>query len=264
MQLPLSGHWQLSPLTDLSLPQDDLSFPAPFSQVLPSHLTESQILQQEWHLMHDIEVTENMLIFPVVDLVIGGVDYYAEVRVNGEAVFDCDGSEMCYRKDIQQHLRLGRNRIEILFLDQDDDWLFEDDEICTLGGQLPRKRDNRLGIWETPYLDFIRNVRLDYVTTEQIWHHGGGCEFKVTLFYKVYAAGLVSASIKFDGVTYQIPLDVRVNHVTALFQIDAPKLAKENFCYLLEVELDEQKHTHQVGLHPSRNAEHYPIHSETI
>lgn len=257
MQLPLAGLWQISPLTDLSIPQDDISFPAPFSQVLPSDITEEQIREQEWHLMHDIEITEDMLSFPVVDLVIGGVDYYAEVRVNGEAIFDCDSTELTYRKDIQQHLRLGRNRIEILFLEQEEDWLL-DEHVCSLEDKLPRKRDARLGIWEKPYLHFIRNVRLDYISTEQIWHHGGGCEFKVDFFFQVYATGLVSASVKFNGMKYQIPLDVRSNQATALFQIDAPRLSNDDHWYLLEVELDEQKHTHQVGLNPNRNAIHFP------
>ncbi|MFC1234761.1 hypothetical protein [Vibrio sp. F74] len=259
MQLPLAGRWQLSPLTDLSIPQGDIIFPAPFSQILPKQLIESQIQNQEWHLMHDIEVDEKMLSFPVVDFIVGGIDFYAEVRINGEAIFDCDGSELTYRKDIQQHLRLGRNRIEILFLEQEDDWLLDEDNLCSLGGALPRKRDSRLGLWETPYLHFIRHVRLDYISTEQIWHHGGGCEFKVDLFYHVYATGLVSASVKFDGMTYQIPLDIRTNQATALFQVEAPRLNKDNHWYLLEVELDEQKQTHQVGLNPNLNVEHYPV-----
>lgn len=257
MRLPLAGLWQLSPLTDLTIPQDDLSFPAPLSQILPESLTEPQIQEQEWHLMHDIEVDEIMLTCPVIELVVGGVDYYAEVRVNGEAVFDCDGSELTYRKDVLQHLRVGNNRIEILFLEQEDDFLLEE-EVCPLGDIMPRKRESRMGIWETPYLDFIRHVRIDYISTEQIWHASGGCELKVDMFYQVYAAGLVSVAVKFDGMTYQIPLDIRSDQATAIFQIDAPRTVDDNQYYLLQIELDEQKYTHQVGLHPKRLAKHYP------
>ncbi|OQJ96327.1 beta-galactosidase, partial [Vibrio parahaemolyticus] len=47
MQLSLAGLWQVSPLTDLSIPQDDITFPAPLSQVLPAELTEAAIRQQE-------------------------------------------------------------------------------------------------------------------------------------------------------------------------------------------------------------------------
>ncbi len=65
MQQSLAGLWQVSPLTDLSIPQDDITFPAPLSQVLPDELTEEVICQQEWHLMHDIEVDEFMLAFPL-------------------------------------------------------------------------------------------------------------------------------------------------------------------------------------------------------
>src|SRR5690606_5386371 len=96
MQLSLSGLWQLSPLTDLSIAQDDITFPAPLSQILPDDLSEQEIAQQEWHLMHDIEVDEAMLAFPAVELVLGGVDYHAEVRLNGVAVFDCDQSQLVY------------------------------------------------------------------------------------------------------------------------------------------------------------------------
>lgn len=94
-----------------------------------------------------------------------------------------------------------------------------------------------------PYLQFIRNVRLDRVATEQIWHHGGGCEFKVDLYYQTFVPGLVSASVKFDGMTYHIPIDVRADHASALFQIEAPKYADLNDpdpkdLYQLAVELD--------------------------
>ena len=80
MQLSLAGLWQLSPLTDLSIPQDDITFPSPLSAVLPQTLSEDEIVHQEWHLMHDIEVDESMLNFGAVDLVLEGIDYHAEVR----------------------------------------------------------------------------------------------------------------------------------------------------------------------------------------
>ncbi|GAL30159.1 beta-galactosidase/beta-glucuronidase [Vibrio variabilis] len=126
MKINLDGLWQLSPLTDLSIPQDDLTFPGPLSQVLPDHLSEPSIIEQEWHLMHDFELTEQQLANPAVDLVIGGVDYYAEVRINGRAVIDCDGSETTYRKEVRAHLQEGPNRVEILFLEFDEDDLLVD------------------------------------------------------------------------------------------------------------------------------------------
>ncbi|WP_194438418.1 glycosyl hydrolase 2 galactose-binding domain-containing protein [Vibrio fluminensis] len=267
MEFSLAGLWQLSPLTDLSIPQDDLSFPAPLSEVLPNMLSEAAITEQEWHLMHDIEVDEAMLAFPAVDLVIGGVDYYAEVRVNGVAVFDCDGTQAIYKKDVRPYLQLGRNRFEILFLHQDDDWLIDEDEVeqvCSLCAGGESKHDERIGVWQAPYLQFIRHVRLDYVATEQIWHHGGGCEFKVDLYYTTYAAGLVSASVKFNGMTYHLPIDVRNNHTSALFQVEAPIYFDVNqpnpqHLYQLQVSLDGQTREYQVGLSEDLCAQHYPV-----
>jgi len=266
MELSLAGLWQVSPLTDLSIPQDDVTFPAPISQVLPDYLSESDIAEQEWHLMHDIEVDEAMMAFPAVDLVLGGVDYHAEVRLNGVALFDCDGTQAEYKKDIRPYLQLGRNRFEILFLEEEEDLLFEEDQLglCQLGRHVYKAFDNRLGIWKEPYLQFIRHMRLEHVATEQIWHHGGGCEFLVDLHYKTYSPGLVSASVKFNGMTYHLPIDVRDNHASALFQIEAPIYAdsdapKLEDLYLLEVNLDGQTQRFHVGLSKDMCVTHYPL-----
>ena len=96
-------------------------------------------------------------------------------------------------------------------------------------------------------------MRLERVATEQIWHHGGGCEFKVDLYYQTFAPGLVSAAVKFNGMTYHIPIDVRADHASALFQIEAPKYADlndpaPNDLYQLSVELDGQRQNFTVAL----------------
>ncbi|UUM30927.1 glycosyl hydrolase 2 galactose-binding domain-containing protein [Vibrio japonicus] len=266
MQLSLAGLWQISPLTDLSVPQSDLMFPAPLSDKLPSYLTEEMIAQQEWHLMHDIEVDEAMLAYPAVDLILGGVDYHAEVRLNGVAVFDCDGTQAEYKKDIRPYMQLGRNRFEILFLEEEESLIFEDDllDVCQLGDQSYQPFDKRVGIWKVPYLQFIRHMRLEHVATEQIWHHGGGCEFLVDLYYKTFAPGLVSAAVKFNGMTYHFPIDVRNDHVSALFQVEAPIYIDTNKpnpadLYPLEVNLDGQTQRFNVGLSKDSCVIHFPI-----
>lgn len=268
MQLSLAGLWQLSPLTDLSIPQDDITFPAPLSAVLPELLSEQSIAEQEWHLMHDIEVDEAMLKLGAIDLVLEGIDYHAEVRLNGVALFDCDGSQQVYKRDILPDLNLGRNRFEILFLEQDDDWLIDEDDenedICSLGEQSSERFDERIGIWREPYLQFIRNVRLEHVTTEQIWHHGGGCELMVNLHFHCYSPGLISAAVKFDGMTYHLPIDVRSDHASALFQVEAPKYydqqkPDDKDLYEVSVELDGQKKSFKLGLSKDLCVTHYPI-----
>lgn len=266
MQLSLAGLWQVSPLTDLSIPQDDISFPAPLSQVLPQSLSEQTIAEQEWHLMHDIEVDQAMMAFPAVELVLGGVDYHAEVRLNGVALFDCDGSQAEYKKDIRPYMQLGRNRFEILFLEEEEELLFEEDklDLCPLGNKGYQKFDSRIGVWKEPYLQFIRHVRLEHITTEQIWHHGGGCEFLVELHYQTYSPGLVSAAVKFNGMTYHLPIDVRDKQASALFQIEAPIYAdndkpKLEDLYLLEVNLDGQSQRFHIGLSKDSCVSHYPL-----
>ncbi|SEG59122.1 glycosyl hydrolase 2 galactose-binding domain-containing protein [Vibrio hangzhouensis] len=266
MKKKLAGLWQLSPLSDLSIPQDDLSFPGALSQVLPDALSEQAITEQEWHLMHDFELSEAELQNPAVDLVIGGIDYYAEIRINGRAVLDCDGSETVYRREIRAHLQEGLNRIEVLFLEHDEDDYLMDDEpslLCPL--TVPtRLSESRMGIWQVPFLQFIPHVRLEHVAMEQIWHHGGGCEFKVDLHYQTFKAGLVSAMVKFDGMTYQLPIDVRAQRASALFQIEAPRYADPKNpdtkdLYKLNVELDGQLQQFDVALSESLCVTHVAV-----
>ncbi len=266
MEFSLAGLWQLSPLTDLSIPQGDLTFPGSLSHILPQSLSEQSISEQEWHLMHDIDVDDAMLSFPAIDLIIADIDYYAEVRVNGLAVFDCDGSKEQYKKDVRPYLQLGRNRIEILFLEQDEDFLLEEQaqRLCALDKETYQKQDRPMGIWQAPYLQFIRHVRLEHITTEQIWLHGGGCEFLVNLHYRTYAPGLVSASIKFNGMTYHLPIDVRNSQASALFQLEAPiyintQNPELTHWYQLEVTLDDQSQHFNVGLSEDLCVQHYPV-----
>ncbi|EVU14472.1 hypothetical protein D046_5106 [Vibrio parahaemolyticus V-223/04] len=59
--------------------------------------------------------------------------------------------------------------------------------------------------------------------------------------------------MKFDGMTYHIPIDVRADHASALFQIEAPKYADLNDpdpkdLYQLAVELDGQRQAFSVAL----------------
>lgn len=256
MRLLLDGLWQISPLTDLSIPQDDITFPAPLSARLPDTLSEEEIAAQEWHLMHDIEVDDAMLACPLVELVMAGVDYFAEVRLNGVAVFDCDGSQEEYCKDIRPYMQSGRNRFEILFLEEEEGLLLEEDmEEVTLTTPVT-KSDSRIGIWQAPYLQFVRHTKLEQVVTEQIWHHGGGCEFKVDVIYQTLKPGLVSASIKFNGMTLVMPIDVRAEHTGVVFQVEAPVIFDINkpnpkHLYELEVELDGQKESSFVALNPA-------------
>ncbi|MGL6261393.1 glycosyl hydrolase 2 galactose-binding domain-containing protein [Vibrio sp. WXL210] len=250
MKLSIAGLWQVSPLTDLTIPQDDICFPAKLSQVLPSTLTEEVISQQEWHLMHDIEL-DRELSSPAIDLVLDKVSHYAEVRVNGVAVYDCHGDEQEYRKDIRSYLQPGRNRFEILFLAHDEDWLLEEEQQNShhVGGSI-----QPIGIHSEPYLHCMTNVRLNQVEVEQVWHHGGGCEVLVHLDYQALQFGLVSVGVQFNGVTLQLPVDMRASRLTALFQVEAPRVTcpKEPQKHPLCVYIEEHCYTFSVALAPDQ------------
>ncbi|CAH0541560.1 glycosyl hydrolase 2 galactose-binding domain-containing protein [Vibrio marisflavi] len=258
MQIILSDNWHLSSLTDPSLPQGNLTLPNAICSALPSSVSQQQIEQQEWYLSHDCYLEEDLLKCPAIDLVVEGIERFAEVRVNGIAVFDCDGAQQVYQREIRSLLNSGKNRIELLLIEPDADYLGDEDLAITANN---KQEHSKSAISHAPRLQGISNVRLEKVETEQVWHYGGGCELIVNVFYSTVSPGLVSASVKFDGMTYQLPLDVRDNHVKAIFQVEAPiysDLENQNpkDLYDLVVELDGQICSQVIALSDSLCVSH--------
>ncbi|MUJ27048.1 hypothetical protein GNP82_04570 [Aliivibrio fischeri] len=265
--------WQLSPLTDTSLLIKDI----PIQQGISSAFDELSLLQveaQEWHLMRYFDVDDSLLNYPAIELVMSGVSRYAEVRINGVAVFDCTEKMTRYRKDIKEYLQVGGNRFEVLFLQEDeDDWLIDDEnetKLCDINQAYHRrfgavqdidiKED--IGVFGVCFLQPISHLALNHISIEQIWHHG--CELKVNVFFQTYKANLISASIKFDGMTLTIPVDVRNNQVSALFQVEAPKYWSDeqnnlDDLYRVEITLDGQLHELEFGLCETENVIHFPL-----
>jgi hypothetical protein len=265
MRITLADQWQLSPLTDLSIPQNDIILPASLSKALPHSLSEEEISQQEWHLMHDFEVGEHYLTLGAIDLVVQGIYQYAEIRINGRGIIDCDGSGERETKDALSYLQPGFNRIELLFLEQEEffeeqgDQQEQEDQSSNFLALTSDGSESKpllgLGVGTVPYLQFLQHLRVEKIKVEQIWHSVGGCEVLVSLSFKVFNSGLVSASISFDGVRLQVPIDMRSEQATALFQLDAPRLCsfepnEEQVVNLLKVEIDGQVFEFTAKLHP--------------
>lgn len=265
--------WQLSPLTDTALPIKDI----PIQQGVASAyeaLSVAEANNQEWHLMRFFEVDETLLNYPAIELVMSGISRYAEVRINGVAVFDCTEKMTRYRKDIKEFLQLGGNRFEVLFLEEDDDdWLLDeelDNQVCEINQAYHRRfgavqeidiKDD-IGVFGVCFFQPIPHLSLNHISVEQIWHHG--CELKVDVHFKMYKPNLISASIKFDGMTLTLPVDVRGDHVSALFQVEAPKYWDDKAqnpddLYLIVVTLDGQQHELEIGLCRTENVIHFPL-----
>jgi hypothetical protein len=265
--------WQVSPLTDTALPIKDI----PIQQGIASAYEAFSVAEannQEWHLMRFFEVDETLLNYPAIELVMSGISRYAEVRINGVAVFDCTEKMTRYRKDIKEFLQLGGNRFEVLFLEEDDDdWLLDeelDNQVCEINQAYHRRfgavqeidiKDD-IGVFGVCFFQPIPHLSLNHISVEQIWHHG--CELKVDVHFKMYKPNLISASIKFDGMTLTLPVDVRGDHVSALFQVEAPKYWDDKAhnhddLYLIVVTLDGQQHELEIGLCRTENVIHFPL-----
>ncbi|MDD9177514.1 MULTISPECIES: glycosyl hydrolase 2 galactose-binding domain-containing protein [Aliivibrio] len=265
--------WQVSPLSETSLPIKDI----PIQQGIVSayaSLSASEVNDQEWHVMRFFEVDETLLNYPAIELVMSGASRYAEVRINGVAVFDCTDNMTRYRKNIKDYLQLGGNRFEVLFLEEDeDDWLLDDDfseQVCEINQAYHRRfgavqdvdiKDD-IGIFGVCFFQPIPHLALEHISVEQIWHHG--CELKVNVYFKTYKPDLISASVKFDGMTLTLPVNVRGDHISALFQVEAPKYWDDKAqnpddLYSIIVTLDGQQHELEIGLCRTENVIHFPL-----
>ncbi|WP_375321752.1 glycosyl hydrolase 2 galactose-binding domain-containing protein [Aliivibrio logei] len=265
--------WQVSPLSDTSLPIKDIPIQQGIASAYSS-FSAFEVNAQEWHMMRFFEVDETLLNYPAIELVMSGASRYAEVRINGVAVFDCTDNMTRYRKNIKDYLQLGGNRFEVLFLEEDeDDWLLDDDsseQVCEINQAYHRRfgavqdvdiKDD-IGIFGVCFFQPIPHLALEHISVEQIWHHG--CELKVDVYFKTYKPDLISASVKFDGMTLTLPVNVRGDHISALFQVEAPKYWDDkaqnpNDLYSIIVTLDGQQHELEIGLCRTENVIHFPL-----
>jgi len=265
--------WQVSPLSETSLPIKDIPIQQGIASAYAS-LSASEVNDQEWHVMRFFEVDEALLNYPAIELVMSGASRYAEVRINGVAVFDCTDNMTRYRKNIKDYLQLGGNRFEVLFLEEDeDDWLLDDDsseQVCEINQAYHRRfgavqdvdiKDD-IGIFGVCFFQPIPHLALEHISVEQIWHHG--CELKVNVYFKTYKPDLISASVKFDGMTLTLPVNVRGDHISALFQVEAPKYWDDKAqnpddLYSIIVTLDGQQHELEIGLCRTENVIHFPL-----
>ncbi|MCP3699482.1 MAG: hypothetical protein GY920_13160 [Aliivibrio sp.] len=265
--------WQVSPLSETSLPIKDIPIQQGIASAYAS-LSASEVNDQEWHVMRFFEVDEALLNYPAIELVMSGASRYAEVRINGVAVFDCTDNMTRYRKNIKDYLQLGGNRFEVLFLEEDeDDWLLDDDfseQVCEINQAYHRRfgavqdvdiKDD-IGIFGVCFFQPIPHLALEHISIEQIWHHG--CELKVNVYFKTYKPDLISASVKFDGMTLTLPVNVRGDHISALFQVEAPKYWDDKAqnpddLYSIIVTLDGQQHELEIGLCRTENVIHFPL-----
>lgn len=265
--------WQVSPLSDTSLPITDIPIQQGIASAY-SPLSTSEVNAQEWHMMRFFEVDETLLNYPAIELVMSGASRYAEVRINGVAVFDCTDKMTRYRKNIKDYLQLGGNRFEVLFLEEDDDdWLLDeelDNQVCEINQAYHRRfgavqdidiKDD-IGVFGVCFFQPIPHLALEHISVEQIWHHG--CELKVDVYFKTYKPDLISASVKFDGMTLTLPVNVRGDHISALFQVEAPKYWDDKAqnpddLYSIIVTLDGQQHELEIGLCRTENVIHFPL-----
>ncbi|MDP5255488.1 MULTISPECIES: hypothetical protein [unclassified Vibrio] len=262
MQYSLATSWQLEAIGDTVMPRVEVDFPNTFVNVLPETVTAQQLEQCEWYLSRDFTVDEALLTrFSSVELVLGGIDYPVEVRLNGMALFDYPVGVPEVRKEIYQALHLGNNRLEILFVEPDDeDVWFGDHEIDSqrepqqkvpVTDECEPNQYKSLylkGMWLAPYLNCSHQLHLNQISVEQIWHHGLGCEVKIQVQFSATEIGmqLHTAHIRFGAMSYCLPVDVRSGTVSAIFHLDAPRQVAahntsiEDATYPFAVDLDGQ------------------------
>ncbi len=144
---------------------------------------------ENWEYERSFEVDKALLEQEVIDLVFEGLDTYAEVKVNGQAVLKADNMFCTWRVDCKKQLKEGKNTISILFKSPIKE---KEAAYHNLGYQLPAGNDAgaikvspfvrkaqyqfgwdwgprvvTMGIWRPVYLEGYSLVRIDAVYFEQ-------------------------------------------------------------------------------------------------
>ncbi len=71
--------------------------------------------KQDWIYEAYFEIDANQLQCQCVELVLEGLDTYADVRVNGQAVLSANNMFRVWRQDVKAFVQQGKNRLEIHF-----------------------------------------------------------------------------------------------------------------------------------------------------
>lgn len=283
MQYSLATSWQLEAIGESHIPRVDIRFPNTLASAYTGMNCE-QLEQYQWYLNRDFTLDEDILArFSSIELVIGGIDYPVEVRLNGMALFDYPVGQTEVRKEIRRALNLGKNRLEILFLEPDDDeqldgsWLDthhasqQEQSSLKLASQSDEQHGaeqySPKGIWLAPYLNCSHQLHLNQISVEQIWHFGLGCEVKIDVSFTPVENGMLlhTAHIRFGATSYRIPVDIRSGVVSAIFHLDAPHRVGEqdihqaNTEYPFAVDLDGQYFEAFVTLSEGEGRRVFPL-----
>lgn len=71
--------------------------------------------EKDWEYMKEFEVPEELMENTHVELLMNGIDTYADVYVNGKFLVSCDNMFRTWRTDIRPYLNVGKNTIRIRF-----------------------------------------------------------------------------------------------------------------------------------------------------
>ena len=157
--LSLDGEWQFRqanaaewlPATVPGCVHTDLMalghIPDPFYGVNEKHL--QWIGEKDWEYRRTFRAGEELLGEEHVELVLKGVDTYADVWVNGCRIGRCENMHRTWRFDLKPHLRSGENEIRLAFRS-----VFREDMPKYLDAPLRRMawpNNDQSDIWLSPY-----------------------------------------------------------------------------------------------------------------
>ncbi len=71
--------------------------------------------EKDWEYVREFDVTEEMMEHTFVELVMEGIDTYADVYVNGNLLLCCDNMFRTWKVDVKPYIKPGRNVIRLKF-----------------------------------------------------------------------------------------------------------------------------------------------------
>ena len=219
------------------------------------------ISDHPWTYSLDFNVDANLLNKDVVELVFEGIDTYAEVRLNGEKLFDADNQFRIWKKDVKPLLKPKNNHLEVSFARYDSLQLALYDQHQP---RLPEKyavsrkapyqhgwdwapKYKNVGLWKPVKLQAWSTAKLEnaYIVTNE----ASTSQAKLSLHLDIESVNgsELTVEIHSDGkLTQSFPFHTEAGeqHKMFAFTIESPKLwwpndLGEQHLYDFEISLKE-------------------------
>lgn len=216
-------------------------------QIIPDpYLDENEkkvqwVENENWDYQTTFTVSKDELKNNQADLVLEGLDTFAEVFVNGKSILKADNMFRAWEVPVKTYLKEGQNTLQIKFKSSVEEgkklaakYPFETPEsprsfVRKAQYQFGWDWGPRLvtaGIWKKPYLKFWNQAKVDFIQVEQKTLTANQSDLSFNMEVEVLTEGNYQVDV--NGTQQQVSLHKGKNQLKIPYTVQQPKLWQPN------------------------------------